>query len=180
MVEIRGYQIKNDIAELTLEQFEKVSKILNDEDLDKFEKWADVFIFLGVPVSEVNDMEFDEFINYVKVFNDTHAINDIPMTQEFELDGYTYRAYEDEFKLKVRDLKMIEKAMGKDNTNYFARLMAIIFKRTDLTNAEHYENSHLKYKEKLFNDLNATLVVPYVVAVSRKLISQNEATEVVE
>lgn len=180
MVEIRGYQIKNDIAELTLEQFEKVSKILNDEELDKFEKWADVFIFLGVPVSEVNDMEFDEFVNYVKVFNDTQAINDIPMTQEFELDGYTYRAYEDEFKLKVRDLKMIEKAMGKDNTNYFARLMAIIFKRTDLTNAEHYENAHLKHKEKLFKDLNATLVVPYIVAVSRKLISQNEATEVVE
>ena len=70
--------------------------------------------------------------------------------------------------------------MGKDNTNYFARLMAIIFKRTDLTNAEHYENAYLKHKEKLFKDLNATLVVPYVVAVSRKLISQNEATEVVE
>jgi hypothetical protein len=66
MVEIRGYQINNDIAELTLDQFEKVSKILNDEELDKFEKWADVFIFLGVPSSEVNDMEFQEFIDYVK------------------------------------------------------------------------------------------------------------------
>ncbi len=180
MVEIRGYQINNDIAELTLDQFEKVSKILNDEELDKFEKWADVFIFLGVPSSEVNDMEFQEFIDYVKLFNDTQAINDIEMIQEFELDGYTYRAYEDEFKMKVRDLKMIEKAMGKDNKNYFARLMAIIFKRTDLTNAEHYENTHLKHKEKLFKDLSATLVVPYVVAVSRKLISQNEVTEVVE
>jgi hypothetical protein len=180
MVKIRGYEITNDITELTIDQFEKVSKILNDEELDKFEKWADVFIFLGVPVSEVNDMEFDEFINYVKEFNATQGNNDLEMVQEFELEGYTYRAFEDEFKLKVRDLKMIEKAMGKDNSNYFARLMSILFKRTDLTNAEHYENAHLKHKEKLFKDLSATLVVPYVVAVSRKLITQNEATEVVE
>jgi len=180
MVEIRGYQINNQVSELTIDQFEKVSKILNDEELDKFEKWADVFILLGVPIDEVNDMDFDEFIHYVKDFNSVESNTDLEMIQEFELDGYTYRAYEDEFKLRVRDLKMIEKAMGKDNKNYFAKLLSIIFKRTDLTNAEHYENAHLKHKEKLFKDLNATIVVPYIVAVSRKLITQNEVTEVVE
>lgn len=181
MVKIRDYEIKNDIKELTVTEFEKVSAILNDENLDKFERWADVFIYLGVPIEDVNDMEFTEFIEFVKAFNDTKVEANLEMTKTIEVEGYTYQAYEDEFKLKVKDLKLIEKAISTNAQNYFAKLLSIIFKRTDLTNAEHYDSAHLKHKEKLFKDLNAELVVPYVVFVSKKLTEKkDESAEVVE
>jgi hypothetical protein len=181
MVKIRDYEIKQDIKELTITEFEKVSAILNNEELDKFESWADVFIYLGVPVEEVNDMEFDEFIKYVKDFNDSKIEANLEMTKTIEVEGYTYQAFEDEFKLKVKDLKLIEKAITSNAQNYFAKLMSIIFKRTDLSNAEHYDNAHLKHKEKLFKDLSAELVVPYVVFVSKKLTNRkDEPAEIVE
>lgn len=179
MVEIRGYEVKNNVTEFTVAEFEKVSAILNDENLDKFERWADVFIYLGVPVEEVNDMEFNEFANYVKVFNESNVDKESVMTKELEIEGYTYRAYEDEFKLTVKDLKLIEKAIKNNATEYFPYMLAVIFKRTDLTKVEHYTEAHLKHKAKLFKDLKATVAVPFIVHVA-KMFNTNEATEVVE
>ncbi len=40
--------------------------------------------------------------------------------------------------------------------------MALMFKRTDLTNAEHYDPAHLKHKAKLFSKLKADISIPYL------------------
>ena len=179
MVKIRDYEIKNNVSEFTVEEFEKISAILNDEDLDKFERWADMFIYLGVPVEDVNDMEFKEFVEHVKTFNDTKVDTESKMVQEIEVEGYTYRSYEDEFKLKVKDLKLIEKAIKKNANDYFPYLLAVIYKRTDLTNTEHYTEAHLKHKAKLFKNLNASIAVPFIIHVAQ-MLNTNESTEVVE
>ncbi len=39
-------------------------------------------------------------------------------------------------KLSVKDSRIVEKIVKKDNKEYISDIMALMFKRTDLTNAE--------------------------------------------
>ena len=64
-------------------------------------------------------------------------------------------------------------------------MMAILFKRTDLSTTEHYADAHIKYKAKLFKKQPAHLVVPFATYIGNKLgetaeRAKNEATEVME
>jgi hypothetical protein len=46
-----------------------------------------------------------------------------------------------------------------------------MFKRTDLSQVEHYTEAHLKHKAKLFKQLKAEIAVPYLVFVTEKISS---------
>ena len=69
-----------------------------------------------------------------------------------EIDGYTYESYKDEFKVSVKDLKSIEKLISKNPNSYIAEMVAVLYKRVDLTDKEHYEPAHIKHKTTLFSD----------------------------
>jgi hypothetical protein len=85
-------------------------------------------------------------------------------------------------KLSVKDTKMIEKLIGRKSHNWISDLLALMFKRTDLSPTEHYAEAHLKHKSKLFKQLKAEIAVPYLVFVTEKIAShaKSEATESVE
>jgi hypothetical protein len=62
-------------------------------------------------------------------------------------------------------------------------MLAILFKRTDLTKAEHYADAHIKLKAKIIRELKAEIAVPYLVEVGQKLAKQmpkDVPSEVVE
>jgi hypothetical protein len=69
-------------------------------------------------------------------------------------------------------LKEIEKAFKKER--YICDLMAIFFKRTDLTNAEHYAPAHIKEKSKLFRNINAEICVPYLFEIGKMFAQRLE------
>ena len=64
--------------------------------------------------------------------------------------------------------------------------MSVIFKRVDLSNTEHYSDSHINHKAKLFKKVNAEIALPFIGYVANKLkdtatqIKDNAPTEVVE
>lgn len=183
MVKIKEFDVKNEINEFTIEEFENVSKILNDEEVEKFERWVNLLIYLGVPEDVVYDFEFSEFAEYIRIFSDTKVKPSKDFCKKIELaDGYTYTSHEDELKLSVRDMKLIEKQVAKDNHKYISYMMAVLFKRNDLTKAEHYTDAHLKQKEKLFSKLPAELAIPYATFIGLKLSNrlQSATTEIVE
>jgi MoaA/NifB/PqqE/SkfB family radical SAM enzyme len=185
MVKIGSKKINNEVTELTIEQFEKLSATMNNSELDQFEKWAKIFIDLGADENEVYDLDFEKFTEIIKDFCDTKKKPSKKFLKSIELDGYTYQAYEDEFKLNVRDLKMIEKAVSTSPENYISRVMAIIFKRTDLTKAEHYADAHLTLKSKLFKQQKADIAIAFISYIGQKLGKtakeiQVEATEIME
>jgi hypothetical protein len=94
-----------------------------------------------------------------------------------EIDGYTYKAFETEFKISIKDLKKIEKSVAEKPYHYIADMLAVVYKRTDLTNAEHYENAHIKHKAKLFSELKANIALPIVWHVAKKLTETVENLE---
>ena len=170
MIELFGKEIPSKMDELTLEQFQKISAIHNNEEYDTLEKHCKVFEYLGVTEEEM-DVEFDVFLANVKEFNKDNYTKKDPV-EEIEIDGYTYKA---EMKLSVKDSRIVEKIIKKDNKEFISDIMALMFKRTDLSNTEHYDPAHLKHKAKLFSKLKADIAIPYLTFVTFKITNHAES-----
>lgn len=175
MIKLGTKELPNLSSELTVKQFSKVNEILAQQ-IEPIEKWYQIFESLGAIESEIDDMDFNQFKEAIKEFNIAEN-KDTEILQTLEIDGYTYKAFETEFKISIKDLKKIEKAVKEKPYNYIADMLAVVYKRTDLTNAEHYENAHIKHKSKLFSELKANVALPIVWHVAKKL---TEAAENIE
>jgi len=170
MIELFGKEIPSKMDELTLEQFQKISAIHNNDEYDTLEKHCKVFEYLGITEEEM-DVDFDLFLANVKEFNNNNYDKKDPV-EEIEIDGYTYKA---EMKLSVKDSRIVEKIVKKDNKEYISDIMALMFKRTDLSNTEHYDPAHLKHKAKLFSKLKADISIPYLTFVTYKITNHAES-----
>jgi hypothetical protein len=170
MIELFGKEIPSKMDELTLEQFQKISAIHNNEEYDTLEKHCKVFEYLGITEEEM-DVDFDLFLANVKEFNNNNYEKKDPI-EEIEIDGYIYKA---EMKLSVKDSRIVEKIVKKDNKEYISDIMALMFKRTDLSNTEHYDPAHLKHKAKLFSKLKADISIPYLTFVTYKITNHAES-----
>jgi hypothetical protein len=177
MIKLFGKEIPSKMDELTLEQFQKISAIHNNEEYDTLEKHCKVFEYLGITEEEM-DVDFDLFLANVKEFNNNNYDKKDPV-EEIEIDGYTYKA---EMKLSVKDSRIVEKIVKKDNKEYISDIMALMFKRTDLSNTEHYDPAHLKHKAKLFSKLKADISIPYLTFVTYKITNhaESQTTKAVE
>ena len=134
-----------------------------------------------MPTIKWDDVEIEEFKEIVRAFND--VIGKPELVNTLEIDGYTYVAFEDKFKLSVKDTKHIERTMQSKHKGYISELLAVLFKRTDLTKVEHYSDAHIKLKAKLIRELKAELAVPYLVEIGQKLskhIPKDAPTEILE
>ena len=169
MIKLFGKEIPSKMDELTVEQFQKISAIHNNEEYNTLEKHCKVFEYLGITEEEM-DVDFEVFLENVKEFNkDNFTKKDT--VEEIELEGYTYKA---DMKLSVKDSRIVEKIIKKDNKEYISDIMALMFKRTDLSNTEHYDPAHLKHKSKLFSKLKADISIPYLTFVTYKITNHAE------
>lgn len=178
MITILNREIPNQVDELSIEQFEAITDINNDPNLDPIDKHLKVFAYLGIPESEFWDYDVSEFIDIVKNFN-TMDQKDYPVVEELELEGYLYKA---QMRLTVRDTKMIEKIALHKEKGYISQMLAVMFKREDLTPTEHYADAHIKQKAKLIRKINASIALPYLMFIAEKIAKQvkNVPTQSVE
>jgi hypothetical protein len=170
-----GVEIPNHLNELTVQQFDELNKIENNQELDTIEKWIEKFIYLGVPDKAFDKMELEEFTNYIKEFNKSEIPQGEKVT-ELVIDKYTYQANET---IGVKDLGLIEKIYRGQDDNFCAQTLAILFKRTDLTRTEHYAPAHLKFKVNVMKKQNAEVAFPYIMEILQKIavISEKKVEE---
>lgn len=181
MVEILGKKIPNELTELTVQQFEDISTIYADNSLEEIDKHLKVFELFGLSEDDFNDTSIEEFTEYVKQFNNVQKYK--KMVKSIKIDGYKYIAYEKEFKLSVRDTKHIEVILRSKHKGYLSEMLAVLFKREDLTKTEHYTDAHIKHKAKMIREQKASLVVPYIANIGSKLTNQlpdDEPSQVME
>lgn len=176
MIEVFGRNIANKMNEITIDEFEKISAIHNNKEFDNIEKQIKVFEIVGVEEDEWDDFKY--FVEKTKEFNTDNYDKKDPIG-EIEIDGFTYKA---EFKLSVKDTKLIEKMIVKENKHSVSDIMALMFKRTDLSNVEHYDSAHLKHKAKLFRTQPAEIAIPYITFVTETISNhaEKQAAESVE
>lgn len=172
-----SFELRNESHELKLKEFEKIYNILNSEGSGKLEQYSQVFISLGIPEDVVDEMSMEEFTSIVKNFNaiKTDLHNLVP---KLEIEGYTYTAHDGEFKFKTKDLITIEKAARQHIKNFPSFVLAVAFKRDDLSKKEHYDAAHLNHKAKIFSEyVTADVAIPYLALVSKKVV-ENISDEV--
>ena len=178
MVTILGKEIPNELNELTIQQFEDITEIHSNEKLDHVEKHLEVFKYMGAP-EEIEEIDFEVFKEYIRLFNTAKAPEGI-LLKRFEADGYTYQAYDEEWKLSAKETKLIEKILNNKHKGYISEVLAVLFKRTDLGKNEHYTDAHIKFKSKIIKQMTADVAVPYLVAVAETINKQvqslNETT----
>ena len=172
MITILNREIPNQIEELNIEQFEAITEINNNQELDPIDKHLQVFAYLGIPESEFWDYDVADFVGMVKEFNSAER-KEYPTIEELEIEGYIYKA---QMRLTVRDTKMIEKVALRKEKGYISEMLAIMFKREDLTAAEHYAEAHIKQKSKLIRKLNAAISIPYTMFIAQKIGQQANDT----
>ena len=182
MVKILDKEIPNQLKELTVQQFEDITSVHAQQDLDAIEKHLKVFELFGLTENDFENTTIEQFKMYVKEFNNIKGKPELQSS--IEMDGYKYTAFEgEEFKLSVKDTKHIEKVMNSRHKGYISEMLAILFKRDDLTKTEHYNSAHIKHKAKQIRELKAELAVPFLVEIGQKLskeMKRNEAPEIVE
>ena len=131
MIQIFDQEIPNKMEELTIEQFEKISQILNNQDFDNIEKYVEMFKYLGIKEEMWDDYPFSDFIKLVQDFNlDSYTAKEAQSS--IELEGYTYEA---QMKLSVKETKLIEKIVNTKPHHYISDILAIMFKRTEIGRA---------------------------------------------
>jgi len=74
-------------------------------------------------------------------------------------------------------LKSIEKLISKNPNSYIAEMVAVLYKRVDLTDKEHYEPAHIKHKTTLFSDQKASFALPIIWHVAKKMTKEIEKIE---
>jgi hypothetical protein len=178
MITILGREIPHTLDELTIEQFETITEIGSNKEIDNIDRHLQIFASLGIAESEFYDYDVADFITIVKVFNEQPK-SEYPVVETIELDGFTYTA---QLKLTVRDTKLIESIAIKKPKGYISSILAIMFKADHLTPTEHYADAHLKLKAKHIGKLKACIAIPYVMFIAKKINKQvdDQLTQAVE
>lgn len=160
------YQVKNLIEELNLEEFSNLNKVISNEGTDNITKWCDVLEYLGLPTSIIDELGIDELAEYIK-----NAFKDKVETKingRIEVDNYVYecKLENDKPVITVIDLKWLEKMFEKGP----AHLIAVLFKRTDLSKKEHFERSHINHKAELIGKaMPAVQALHFLVYISQQV-----------
>lgn len=172
MINVRGKEVKNQFDELTVKEFETISNILKNNNLDYIDKYLTIFEIIGLG-EETDNITTDELVDLIKQLEFSTIEN--VFTKEVEINGFKYVAYSgDEFKMLAKDFSLIENWVN-NNDNYMARVLAIIFKREDLSKIEHYTEAHLKLKTTLFENLLIKDYISYMLYIDNSVIKKFKA-----
>jgi len=167
----KTYQIKNSINEFLINEFEHICSILNDKEKNHLTKWTEIFIYLGVPEDVIDNFDSFDFIEMIKQFN-IFTTESTDFIKEIVLDDITYIAFDDKFKLTVKEMTLIEDYIQKNENRYLGEILAVIYKRQDLDKSMTYDKAHLKYKAELIRkQVMADVAIPIIGFLSKKLIN---------
>lgn len=182
-MKIRNVDIDCRPNAINLAVWERMALVMYNDKLDTIQKYEELFNLVGFKQNLIEDLEFAEFGKAIEEFNIETTIEFAVYVTELNIDGYTYKAFDS---LKAKDLRIISKAMN-ENPVSAGEMMAMCFKRTDLTDKEHYTDAHIKHKAALFRKhLTADVCIPYITKVTDLMVKQvteqtnDTSTEVVE
>jgi hypothetical protein len=165
------YKIKNSLDEFTINEFEEICFIISSENMNRYDKWYSIFTYLGLPIDVCDDLDAEYFNNIVDEFNVVDVEN-VDIYKEIIInDKITLKAYDEKFKLTVKESRLIENFCIENKNKNIAGIMAILYKNEDVDDNMKYDVNHLKYKEELIkHNVTADKCIPILKMVSNKMI----------
>ncbi len=170
IIEDKTIPVKNLVTEFTMGEFERVTSIINNEELSSLTRWSKILTYLGVPTDLVDNFDTFDFINIIKEFNSHSGIH-YDYEEILNISGNEYRLnlVNGELRLTVKEMRIIEDFMSKDKTN-FSNVLAVIYKRDDIQKELQYDPAHIKYKSELISkEVTAHVALPIIGFLTKKL-----------
>lgn len=171
------YKIRNQIDELTIGEFETISGIMNNTDMNNIEKWTEVFAFLGIPKDVIESFDSFAMIEIIKEFTIFDNKLEMNYQTELTLNGEVYYASFNNGvpSITVKEIRLIEDHIVKNPHKYLSYMLAVIYKRKDLDKNITYDKSHISFKMDLIRkNVKADVAMPYVKFIANKLVKDYE------
>jgi hypothetical protein len=166
MIELKGFKFKTNINEFTIEEYEKITRIVDRQQENYIQKWVDIFSVLcenGEIISQLTEEDLFAFMDKLNEKN----LPTPELKKIIEIDGRKWVAYEGEnFKLKLKDLSIIE-SFFKDDEDFFAKILAVVFKDPLLDNNSNIDV--ILEREKIFKNLIAGDYLIYITTIVEKI-----------
>lgn len=168
----KNQEIRSSIEEFTIGEFEYLSSVINDSSRNHIDKWTEIFKFCGMDEEILDDMDSFDFIKLIGEFN-VFEVKRTEIEKSIVLDDIFYFSYDEEFKISVKEMKIIEGFIKDSQDKYIGDIMAVLYKRPDVDKNITFDPSHIKYKAKLIrSQVNASVCVPIINYISKKLIKE--------
>ena len=155
------YRIKNGLDELTISEFEFMTTVFNDDDINcELEKWWTIINYLGLPFHVMD-----------KIKNENHLESII---NAFELDNSNLNKYTKKLiignkkfssskTITVKQITLVEEYLDKNSEKYMGELMAIIFREDGKTKDQHFNDTTITENAELFRyNITMDKVLPYI------------------
>lgn len=164
-------EIKSELNEISLEDFEKICVCLTKEFEDSFEKHLEIFSILGLSEEDIDSIIPVDFLNLVRLFRSV-PWESSNFVNEITVEGKTYTAFTGEkYTLSIRDLAKVEKYIKRDKTKYIGELIAIIYKDKSLTKEEQYSEETITKNAELFRkNITADIALPYINLILKDVV----------
>lgn len=164
------FNIKQKTSEFTIEEYEHLVMILRDNEVDEFDRYYNLFSYLGIPKYYLDEFDFFNFKDLIVEYNKP-IDNNIEMINEILIDGRLFRSYENEFKISVKQMKKAIDYIKKDQNRCMAEILAIIFHEVSKTREENWLESNINERIELFRKkMTADIASPYFLFLIKKAI----------
>ncbi len=166
MIELKGFKFKTNINEFTIDEYEKIIKVIEKQDDNFIQKWVDVFSVLCDDKEIIGQLTEEDLFTFMGKLDEKNLPTP-ELKKYIEIDGRKWVAYEgEEFKLKLKELSIIETFFKEDDV-FFAKIIAVIFKDPLLDN--NLDLEVILEREKIFKNLIAGDYLVYVTTIVDKI-----------
>lgn len=175
MIKLKDFEFKTNINEFTIDEYEKITRIVERQQDNHIQKWLDVFSILCQDENIISKLTEEDLFDFMEKLNEIHLPSP-ELKKIIEIDGRRWVAYEgEEFKLKLKDLSIIE-TFFNEKQDFFAKILAVIFKDPLLNNNSDMEVIY--ERERLFKNLIAGDYLIYITTIVEKIVKKLESINV--
>lgn len=167
-IDEQEFKIKHSPKEFTIGEYEKMIEIINNKDFDSFDKYFNLFVYLGIPEKLLNQFDINNFSKLIKEYNVN--IESLEFTPSFKVDGIKFSSDKETFSLNVKQMRKCIEYINKDK-NGIAEILAILVKEEG--KEDHLSDNSIRYKANLFRDkVTADIALPFFTSLIEKIINK--------
>jgi len=154
------FSIRNQFNELSIEEFEQITHIVNNKELDIIEQYHAIFLLLGINESDLDLINLESFMSIVAKWEHRDPLNGFERT--ISIGSREYAAFDEgkEFKFNLKLIREINKIAKTEELTY-SKILAVVFKDG--------EDENFEFKSKVFNEVTCDIALPYILAYNTEI-----------
>lgn len=166
MIKINGYDIRTNLDELTIKEFERLMDIFNSNDILKTDKYIKMLKICGMDDEGILTLKLSQLKEYISAINFTDEIKDRKYDIVIDDKKYILNNDNGNINMYAYDIQLIEERIIKNGNKWFVYAMAVLFKDDSLSLKDNFQKYNINQRIKLFESTPADVFIshlPYIV-----------------